>query len=105
MMEKAPVHTPSRSETWRDAFPGISGDVIARLKARGIRSVAGAVRAVRLAGDRSDPVARALPQMPFDNVLDREAAHLFLMLQVAADTPPNPSSGAARRPRRRAPEC
>jgi hypothetical protein len=101
MMEKARMYPPS---TWLDAFPGISGDVIARLKAKGIRSVAGAVRAARLAADRSAPVARALPQMHLDAVLDREAAHLFLMLHVAADMPSNTPSGTSRRPRRRATE-
>ena len=95
--------TLTQSTTWLDVFPGVSGDVIAKLRARGIRSVAGAVRAAKLARDRSVPIIHAIPRMQFDTVLDREAAHLFLMLQFAADMPSGPVT--SRRTRRRPSEC
>lgn len=91
--------TLPQSTTWLDIFPGLSGEVIAKLRVRGIRSVAGAVRAARLASDRSLPITHAIPRMQLDGVLDREAAHLLLMLQLAADMP------ASRKTRRRASDC
>jgi len=97
------VLTLSKSTTWLDVFPGLSGDVIAKLRARGIRSVAGAVRAAKLAPERSVPITHAIPRMQLDTVLDREAAHLFLMLQLAADMPSAPAT--SRRTRRRPSDC
>ena len=90
--------------TWLDAFPGLPGDVVAGLKARRIRSVAGAFRAA-LAANQAEPIARAVPAMQLDPVLDREAARLFLMLQMAAEVPPESSSGPGARPRRRVAGC
>ena len=90
-----------QSTTWLDVFPGLSGEVVAKLRARGIRSVGGAVRAVRQASGRSAPIAHVIPRMQLDTVLDREAVHLFLMLQLAADLPSTPASPTPRRTRRR----
>jgi hypothetical protein len=98
---EGPVLTSSKATTWLDVFPGLSGEVIAKLRRRGIRSVSGAVRAARLASDQSLPLADAIPRMRLDPVLDREAAHLFLLLQLAADAPP----AAARRARRSPADC
>lgn len=95
--------TLPKSTTWLEVFPGLSGDVIAKLRARGIRSVAGAVRAAKLAPDQSVPITHAIPRMQLDTVLDREAAHLFLMLQFAADMPSGPVT--SRRTRRRRSDC
>ena len=89
-----------KSTTWLDVFPGLSWDVIAKLRARGIRSVGGAVRAARLASSRSIPITRAIARMQLDSVLDREAVHLFLMLQLAADLPSTPTAATARKARR-----
>jgi hypothetical protein len=91
-----------QSTTWLDVFPGLSGEVIAKLRGRGIRSVAGAVRAARLASDRGLPITHAIPRMQLDGVLDREAAHLFLMVQLAAD---RPLAASPRRTRRRPTDC
>jgi hypothetical protein len=91
--------------TWLDTFPGLSGDVIAKLRARGIRSVGGAVRAARQVPERSVPITHAIPRMQLDRVLDREAAHLLLMMQVAADMPAAVAAATSRRTRRRPPDC
>lgn len=91
--------------SWLDVFPGLSGDVIAKLRARGIRTVGGAVRAARMVPERSSPISDAIPRMQLDRVLDREAAHLMLMLQVAADMPPAAAVTAPRRTRRRSTDC
>jgi hypothetical protein len=101
VIKEVPVLTLSKAPMWLDVFPGLSVEVVARLRTRGIRSVAGAVRAARLASDRNLPLADALPRMRLDGVLDREAAHIFLMLQLAADLPP----AAARTTRRRPADC
>ena len=93
-----------KSTSMRDVFPCLSGDVVARLRARGIRSVAGAVRAARLAPEQSIPITHAIPRLQLDTVLDRGAAHLLLMLQLAADTPAAVPPATARR-RRRPTEC
>ncbi len=100
--KEVPVLRLPQSTTWLDVFPGLSGEVIAKLRVRGIRSVAGAVRAARLASDRSLPITHAIPHMQLDGVLDREAAHLFLMLQFAADMPP---TALPRKTRRRPSDC
>jgi hypothetical protein len=99
---KARVLTLPKSTTWLDVFPGLSGEVIAKLRVRGIRSVSGAVRAARQASDRGLPISHAIPRMRLDGVLDREAAHLFLMLQLAADMP---AGTTARKSRRRPTDC
>jgi hypothetical protein len=103
--EEVHVLTLAQSTTWPDVFPGLSGEVNAKLRARGIRSVGGAVRAVRLASGRSASIARVIPRMQLDTVLDREAVHLFLMLQLAADLPSTPASPRPRRTRQRLAEC
>jgi hypothetical protein len=100
MTEEVHMLTLPKSTTWLDVFPGLSGEVIARLRARGIRSVGGAVRAARLASGRRIPITRTIARMQLDSVLDREAVHLFLMVQFAADLPSAPTAATPRKARR-----
>ena len=90
-----------KSTTCFGEWPGLPWDVIAKLRARGIVSVGGAVRAIPLASGRRSRIARAILRMRLDTVLDREAVHLFLMLRLAADLP---AMATPRRTRRRLPE-
>lgn len=87
----------SHDTAWLAAFPALARGAIEKLETERIRSLAGLVRAAEhLALDS------VTPGMQLDTVIDRPAAQILLMLQLASETPAAPrreakSRGQARR--------
>jgi hypothetical protein len=75
----------SRGAAWSAGFPALARTTIEKLETERIRSLAGLVRAAEHLGLDS-----VTPGMQLDTVIDRPAAQILLVLQLASEAPAAP---------------